>query len=173
MQKTGWKDIAELLGIAAIVASLTFLGFQIQQDRDVALAQIFADHDDTQIEWARLITENNVIWVKGLESQELSKEESATFFAMAGAYFNKEADRYSRGFIISSVPPHTVSTRFAHVIHSYPGLERAWRDQDWVRNDEYHDGTSFGLFVDAVNQLLDEIERGHVEHEEMDNFAPM
>ncbi len=173
MKLRNWRDTAEIIGMLAIVASLIFLGFQIQQDRAVALAQIIADHDDTQIEWARLISENNAIWVKGLESQELSKEESATFFAMAGAYFNKEADRYSRGIIISSVPPHSVSTRFAHVIHSYPGLERAWKDQDWVRNEEYHDGTSFGLFVDAVNELLNEIERGNVEHEEIDNFAPM
>jgi hypothetical protein len=35
-----WKDWFELLGIAAIVASLIFVGYQIQQDRAIARAQL-------------------------------------------------------------------------------------------------------------------------------------
>lgn len=33
MQSTNWKDIAELVGIAVIVASLVFVGMQMRQDR--------------------------------------------------------------------------------------------------------------------------------------------
>ena len=37
--KTGsWKDIAELVGIAAIVASLIFVGLELKQNRDLAIA---------------------------------------------------------------------------------------------------------------------------------------
>ena len=38
MNPTNWKDIAELLGIAAIVASLVFVGLQMKQSHDIALA---------------------------------------------------------------------------------------------------------------------------------------
>ena len=43
MNKTNWKDIAELIGIAAIVASLVFVGMQMQQDRVHARAELGAD----------------------------------------------------------------------------------------------------------------------------------
>ena len=47
MKKTDWKDIAELIGIAAIVASLIFVGLQMKQDQQIAVAQLFAETDDS------------------------------------------------------------------------------------------------------------------------------
>ncbi len=38
MKSTGWKDIAELIGIAAIVAGLIFVGLQMKQSQAIALA---------------------------------------------------------------------------------------------------------------------------------------
>ena len=38
MKNTDWKGIAELIGIAAIVASLVFVGLELKQSRDVAVA---------------------------------------------------------------------------------------------------------------------------------------
>ena len=38
MKSNSWKDIAELIGIAAIVASLIFVGLQMKQSQDIALA---------------------------------------------------------------------------------------------------------------------------------------
>ena len=40
MKTTSWKDLAELVGIAAIVASLIFVGLELQQSRAVALAEV-------------------------------------------------------------------------------------------------------------------------------------
>ena len=38
MKQTNWKDIAELVGITAIVASLIFVGLQMKQSQEIALA---------------------------------------------------------------------------------------------------------------------------------------
>ena len=38
MKSTNWKDIAELVGSATIVASLIFVGLQMKQSHDIALA---------------------------------------------------------------------------------------------------------------------------------------
>jgi hypothetical protein len=38
MKDATWKDRAEIVGIAAIVASLMFVGFQMRQDRVIAVA---------------------------------------------------------------------------------------------------------------------------------------
>ena len=37
MKKYGWKDTAELIGITAIVASLIFIGLQMQQEQQIAI----------------------------------------------------------------------------------------------------------------------------------------
>lgn len=42
MQSTNWKDKAEIIGIAAIVASLVFVGMQMRQDRILARAELGA-----------------------------------------------------------------------------------------------------------------------------------
>ena len=39
MNNSNWKDTAELIGIAAIVASLVFVGMQMKQSQDIALSQ--------------------------------------------------------------------------------------------------------------------------------------
>ena len=38
MQFSKWKDIAELVGLVAIVASLVFVGLQLKQGQEIALA---------------------------------------------------------------------------------------------------------------------------------------
>jgi hypothetical protein len=42
MNTTHWKDVAELIGIAAIVASLVFVGMQMRQDRVLARSELGA-----------------------------------------------------------------------------------------------------------------------------------
>ena len=39
MNKISWKEVVEFVGIAAIVASLVFVGLQLQQDRELAYAE--------------------------------------------------------------------------------------------------------------------------------------
>lgn len=38
MKKTDWKETAELIGIAAIVASLVFVGLELRQSQQIAIA---------------------------------------------------------------------------------------------------------------------------------------
>jgi hypothetical protein len=49
MASERWKGIAELIGIAAIVASLVFVGLQMKQTEDVAT----------------LISQNPDVWLRG------------------------------------------------------------------------------------------------------------
>ena len=47
MKPTTWKDIAELIGIAAIVASLLFVGLQMQQQQEIAMASQYQERYST------------------------------------------------------------------------------------------------------------------------------
>ena len=52
MKSVDWKSIAELLGIAAIVASLVFLAFQIKQTDEVARTEIFIAYAEARRNYA-------------------------------------------------------------------------------------------------------------------------
>ena len=50
MKSTNWKHIAELVGIAAIVASLVFVGLQMRQSREIALSQSYQSRADMSVD---------------------------------------------------------------------------------------------------------------------------
>lgn len=50
MKPTSWKDMAELVGIVAIVVSLVFVGLQLKQSQNIALAASFQSRTATLAE---------------------------------------------------------------------------------------------------------------------------
>jgi hypothetical protein len=50
MPSRNWKDIAELIGIGAIVASLIFVGLQMQQSQEIAIGAQYQDRANVAIE---------------------------------------------------------------------------------------------------------------------------
>ena len=131
MKNTNWKDIAELIGIAAIVASLIFVGFQMRQDKLIAEAQIYAERDNTTIDLARLINESPDIWIKGLNGEELSELEQFKFNSLARAYYLGRVFRYERAKRIGIGDLERLANFTAFHLYQYPGLRRAFdRQQD-------------------------------------------
>ena len=51
MASKSWKDTAELIGITAIVASLIFVGLQMRQSQEIAIADQYQDRADAALEW--------------------------------------------------------------------------------------------------------------------------
>jgi hypothetical protein len=50
--KTGsWKDIAEFVGIGAIVASLVFVGLQLKQSHEIAIADQYQNRADAALDF--------------------------------------------------------------------------------------------------------------------------
>jgi hypothetical protein len=51
MTIVGWKDIAELIGIGAIVASLIFVGMEMRQAQRIAIAAQYHERAALAVEW--------------------------------------------------------------------------------------------------------------------------
>ena len=49
VNRANWKDGAELIGVLAIVLSLIFVGFQIKQSHEIAIAAQYQARLDTQV----------------------------------------------------------------------------------------------------------------------------
>ena len=58
MKIVNWKDIAELIGIAAIVASLVFVGLQMKQSDKIALSEIYQARTTAVVEWNTSLASN-------------------------------------------------------------------------------------------------------------------
>ncbi len=50
MPSRNWKDIAELIGIGAIVASLIFVGLQMQQSQEIAIGAQYQERVNAAVE---------------------------------------------------------------------------------------------------------------------------
>ncbi len=78
MRSIGWKDIVEFVGIIAIVASLLFVGLQLQQDRQLARAELGSDANEFMgiVDLGMSDPEVGRVWAKMLDSpQDLSLAE--------------------------------------------------------------------------------------------------
>ena len=119
-----WKDIAELLGIAAIVASLVFVGVQLRQDQKIAEAQIHLGATANVAAITQLIADNQSVWRRGLVGEDLTPDERATFNAIARAIYQRHFGLYNRGLRLDLAPPEAVVRRFALFAYQYKGLRQ-------------------------------------------------
>jgi hypothetical protein len=76
MQKTNWKYFAELVGIAAIVASLIFVGAELRQSRAIAIGEGNLANAEIQIESNNAISEHSAVWIRGNSGEELGESDT-------------------------------------------------------------------------------------------------
>ena len=62
MKSNNWKDIAELVGISAIVASLVFVGMQMEQSQQLAFADSALAMSANRIEEGSLQADHIDVW---------------------------------------------------------------------------------------------------------------
>lgn len=80
MRYENLKDTVELIGIAAIIGSLVFVGFQMRQAQEIAQSELDVSLVTVGVETASLINSDSEIWVSGNADGDLSPNEAAVFF---------------------------------------------------------------------------------------------
>ena len=120
--KVNWKSIAEFVGVAAIVASLIFVGVQLEQDRQLALAENAADFDDTMIEYASVIRENREVWLRGLEGAELSLPDQVVFESLGFAVWQKFTGLHRQSRYLYRSSGTSAARQLAGEMYIFPGL---------------------------------------------------
>ena len=79
MKFRNWKDAAELVGIAAIVASLIFVGLQMRQSGAIARSQMYGNDLANSLSTYNAIAEHPDIWVRGKRGDELDPANAEVF----------------------------------------------------------------------------------------------
>ena len=163
MKSLHWRDVAELVGVAAIVASLIFVGLQLKQERKLGMADITSARTESAVALTQLVTENREVWIKGLDGEQLSIVEEMTFFAIAETIETYLFEEWSNLRQVGDDEfADTVPRDYAYQIYTYPGLRRIW-DEDGERLRTQESMNLGNAFRTAVNDELANLQsRGHV-----------
>lgn len=129
-----WNEIVELIGIAALVASLIFVGMQLRQSQAIALAEMNASYTSNRIEEAALIIDNIDVWLRGNAGESLTESETEIYRELLRNvndryYFAIQQRKYlDRGEVVA-----LDVAAFAAFLLENPGARREWRArEDWL-----------------------------------------
>ena len=162
MSKPNWKDVVELIGISAIVASLVFVGIQMALEQNVAESQAYIEAATLTSDQSALIAAHQEIWVAGLNGQELSEIDESIFQMLGHAAMQRKVAVWHRRNRLDAGDPDRWVQNFAYEIYIYPGLRRWWHE--YVENrlasselfDRSFSDTGFSEQVMGQLQIIDE-----------------
>lgn len=131
-----FNEIAELVGIVAIVASLVFVGLQMQQSYKLAVSDNFLQMVANQIAANEAIAEHPDVFLRGNAAEEMSPEEMAIFEGQVGnlATMNWHVTEWNRE-MGKEIWAETDVVEFALYLHRSPGAYEVWlrREEDLDR----------------------------------------
>ena len=126
MRRNHLRDWLEGIGFAAVIASLIFVGFQIRQERDIAMVETMSHRTDFAVELANLIGENREIWAAGLNDEELSAADRAVYGAIAIALEQHFLYRFTRAIQLGGATPEFIARKYSFRLYQNPSLRDVW-----------------------------------------------
>ena len=162
MKSVNWKGAAESVGIAAIVASLIFVGLQMRQEQNIAVVDTFGTVLESNDIALTLISTHPDIWERGLLGDELTSSDEIIFSSMVRAVWGHHIHMSIRWSRIGPGVSETAQNSFAYALYIFPGLRRVWEaEYNFIvhRNaavERHSEGSSYLRGVRARLQYLDE-----------------
>lgn len=161
MKPSNWKDIAELIGIAAIVASLIFVGMQMRQEQEIAIIDALSLRVVTAAEVSNLISDNRDVWVQAISGEELSESDEAVVESVLDIVENHYTNLFVRYSRIGPFSPNSAVRDFAFGLYQYPILRAIYerkRTYDQLRDDTFAEFERENLFRIRVDRQLAELD---------------
>ncbi len=128
MQSRNWRDVAEFVGIAAIVASLVFVGVQLRQEHRIAAAESLETLESSAAATSIMIAEHADIWLKSRNDETLSDTDQVVINRLVANMFRRA--RYAAAMRRELGFDGTNQLRdFAIELYENPGARRIWKAQ--------------------------------------------
>ena len=161
MKKANWKDITELVGLVAIIASLIFLAFEIRQAKNVAISAADMAHSQVVIAMRSLINEHPDVWVKGNSGSELNESETVIFENMVKSWMTQAFnDWHSYDKLGDTYTAEVLKNDFTGFLFRNPGARRVWWEWEVTLN-KYREllNPEGNLFSDYVHGIKSDLEK--------------
>ncbi len=158
MQYQKWKDLAELMGMVAIVASLVFVGFQFQQDREIALNEGGLSLLSSEVEVGNALNDHADIWTKANAGIELSDVEAFIFGNLVHSVNIQFFYNYDGALrLLNEETAAIVIHDFAAFLYQNPAARVEWESQEsnYVKyRGVLHDGNQYSYWFDSISADL-------------------
>ncbi len=168
MKRKNLKDIAELVGTLAIVASLIFVGLQLEQSQNIANADRLNARAANWIELHSLLADHSDVWGRGLAGAELSDSEAVIFEHLMRAYgsfyMNSANSAQSLG---DGATAAYIARSFAGFLHENPGARQSWIEGNAMFREtmsktqtiRWDEGDSWrGIVMESLERLDQQVE---------------
>jgi len=158
------REIAELLGIAAIVASLVFVGLQLRQSDQMAKAEIEATYGMMSIEIAALISDHSDVWSRGNAQEELNAADAVVFENLVIAVNDSYYSNFRQTWQIEGEESAIEYLHdFSGFLYRHPGVRQVWSKRE-AYLQRYRVALSSNieetsLYIDTILSSLDELDR--------------
>ena len=154
-------DWLQLLGMAAVVASLVFVGLQIRQSDEIAMVELLDNAADRNLELGALRASHADVWQRACSGDELSPSEkivaSSIYFSFVSNNWNAWARTRATGYGLAE--PKYFTDRVAANIYRYPGLREIARSyRDWRTGTSELDAEYMPIFQEAIQDRLAELD---------------
>ena len=155
MKPVNWKDIAELIGVAAIVASLVFVGLQMNQSDQIALSEIYQTRTVAVADWNLNLASNEdarSAFAKSAAGRmdDITDEEASAasaFILAAMIYFDNSHYQHGLGFLPDE-----------HWERARRALRAIMRDPIWRTNIDAQKVNLRTSFIEIVEEIEREID---------------
>jgi hypothetical protein len=128
-KNTNWKTVAELTGIAAIVASLFFLGFQLKLSRETAVSEINASHYATFVELNNGIADHADVWSRGNAGLDLDQAETVTYRHLLDNFVEQYRIEWRHNRLFGNQGQQmSQGSEFAEFLYENPGARKIWTE---------------------------------------------
>jgi len=166
MLKIGnWKNLAEFVGVMAIVASLLFVGLQMRQAQNIAMSDGALANAANNIEKNTAIRENSEVWIKGNSGKELTENEALVFQTLVRSALVADFMEITRLRRVGAEDiAVSLTADFSAFLFEHPGARRIWIE-DRQSTDKYRSllvaGTriSDDVFAETVILQLEQLDR--------------
>jgi hypothetical protein len=126
VNSNNWKELAELVGLLAIVGSLIFVGLQLQQEQAIANAELQNEMISIRAEVNALVIENADVLVKSNSGQSLTEEEEIILFRLVESYWGVGFFGFRRWQFVDHPAVEAPMRDFALFLHRNDGARRLW-----------------------------------------------
>ena len=128
MNRTNWQGLAELIGIAAIIASLVFVGLQLKQSQSIALNEVAVAVEANEIELFAAFRADWDIWQRGNAGDDLEASDEEIYRGLIYLqhwHYQNVWNEFRRYDLESSTT--ILIADFVAFLNKNPGARKAWR----------------------------------------------
>jgi hypothetical protein len=133
-----WKDLIDVIGFVAIVASLIFVGMELRQSRAIAIGDGNLSNAEVEIETNNAINAYSAIWTSGNNGETLSDQDTVIFHNLVK---NKAIHAFMEYARLNQLEFHaaaeSVSAQFSIFLFENPGARQVWLQQEQFLEERF------------------------------------